>query len=129
MRRVLLLAFVMVPFMASFAQAAGNRCAMVAFTNNTDTTLHYQFKWGDGSWGSFVVEPGRVHWHSWKYDFINQNRSPVPYVRFDRDMSSAVEMVTFHLEAYASPTESYEGGKIYQFSLDDEGDLVLTGTN
>lgn len=101
-----------------------NWYAVVTIENPTSMTIHYSFRWGDGEWEDFTLEPGDVRWHSWEYDYANQNESPRPYVRYDRDLTDAFEMELYHLEAFASPYQLADYGKLYAFGVVWEGDYL-----
>ena len=112
------------------AQAAKNKYAMVAFKNNEDFTIKYYFRWGkDSEWKLYSVKPGDYHWHSWEYEFINENRSPTPQIKFDSDLSEDTDWVTYTLKAYAAPAQDVDYAKIYKFVTKSRGvlDLVSIG--
>ena len=113
--RQALFAMLLVPLLGSAAFAQGNQYGVVAISNPTNVTIHYDFKWGDGSWQSCTILPGHVQWHSWHYAYTDQDSSPVPYVRFDADLSPGVYMQSYRLQAYAVPYDGVNGAKLYAF--------------
>jgi hypothetical protein len=116
---------------SALAQQGGNRFAMVGMNNATDLHITYAIKWGEnGLWETYTLAPGEARWHAWEYDFVNQNRSPIPYVEFDYDLSDGALYRTYHLEAYASPVRDINYAKIYEFAPYDYGRLLdLYATN
>ncbi len=73
---------------SSIAEAA-NRYALTCIANRTQVTVNYKVRWGDRSWRSSSISPGRNNWHSWKYKYVNDNSSPRLQVSFDSDLSNA----------------------------------------
>jgi hypothetical protein len=114
MRRILM-ALALLPLFGTIALAEGNRYAVVAISNPTALTLHYHFRWGNGPWQARTVEPGDTHWESWRYDYVGQNRSPAPTIRYDEDLTERISMETRELEAYASPVQAADFAKRYEF--------------
>lgn len=107
------------------AQAAKNRYAMVAFRNNQDFTINYYFRWGkDAEWKLVSVKPGEYHWHSWEYEFLNENKSPTPQIKFDQDLSDATDWVIYNLKAYASPDQDVDNAKVYKFVVKMRGKVL-----
>jgi pimeloyl-ACP methyl ester carboxylesterase len=103
------------------AQYRTDHYAVVAFHNPTDSTLNYQFRWGNGEWKTASVLPGHWRYHWWAYDYPNQGRSPVPQVKFDQDLSSGFLWRSYDLEAYRSPEQGYRFAKQYRFVVRDYG--------
>lgn len=126
--RTTLFGLVVLPILAAQAEAANTNYGVVAFKNDTNIVIHYEFRWGKGAWESFSVAPGASHWHSWTYDYPGENSSPVPQIRFDYDLSSDTAFHNYRLKAYASPVTGSRYAKIYTFRAYD-GDLHLTGSN
>jgi hypothetical protein len=107
------------------AQAAKNKYAMVGISNPTSIAINYYFRWGKNSeWKAFTVQPGRAKWHSWEYDYVNQNSSPVPQVKFDEDLSDEVSYIIYDLKAYASPDQDYDNSKKYKFVIKGRGTVL-----
>ena len=105
--------------------ADGNQCALVGFYNSTTATVTYQFKWGEGAWHSYVLAPGASLWHSWKYETIDQDHSPVPFIHFRQNLNTSS---THQLEAYAAPFGAHFLGKRYLLEADQTG-LNLSESN
>jgi hypothetical protein len=104
---------------------AANKYAVVSFSNRTESKVNYYFRWGaDSDWKLYTMEPGGTRWHWYTYDFDDQNRSPIPQVKFDYDLSDEVVMKQYDAEAYASPTHNYEDGKKYTFRYKDSKDFI-----
>ena len=95
--------------------ADDTRYAIVTLYNPTNAVINYTFAWGDGPYRSYSVLPGHHRWHAFAYAYPNQNRSPIPHVRFDYDLSSAFAVRTYRLQAYAAPYETGQFGKPYSF--------------
>jgi hypothetical protein len=95
---------------ASAAPAKAASFAMITIDNPTDSTVSYQFKWGNGDWEDFSLAPGhyRNHW----YPLDEDGRAPTPQIRFDDGHGN---VVAYRLEFYASETRGYDQGKIYYF--------------
>jgi hypothetical protein len=98
--------------LAAFAAPARAACyAMITIDNPTDSTVYYQFKWGeDGDWQDCSLSPGcyRNHW----YPLDDDGRAPTPQIRFDDGHGN---VIAHSLEFYASETRGYDQGKIYCF--------------
>ncbi len=98
------------------AHAAKNNYAMTAIKNPTGMKISYYFRWGkDAEWKSYSVDAGSSRWHSWEYDFVNENRSPTPQIKFDEDLSDDVEWRVYDLKAFASPSQDIDYAKKYKF--------------
>jgi hypothetical protein len=113
------------------AQYQDTHYAAVTIANPTGATLHYQFRWGEtGAWQSFSLPPGSRRLHTWEYDYANQNRSPVPYLRYDWIGGNAQFDEKVHrLEAYAVPARQFEGSKQYYFRYAGVRYLYLYSAN
>jgi hypothetical protein len=109
------LPFAAIGLTSSPALASETHYAVVGIYNPTHLTIHYSFRWGDGEWRSYTIDPGAKRWHAWRYDSPNENQSPVPYIMFDADLSDDINYQEYRLEAYASPSQSYWSGKKYKF--------------
>ena len=94
---------------------SGNRYAVTAIANPTaNVRITYSFQWGDREWKTFTLEPGEVRYHYWTYDFTDQNRSPVPRVKFHTGINADRYFQTYRLEAYATPYQDRYAKK-YRF--------------
>jgi hypothetical protein len=99
---------------------ASSRFAMSCIENKTDITINYSFKWGDGSWKSYSLEPGERISHTWEYERGHEGYSPNLYVTFDDDLSGGVKKRSYVLERYGAPqkTDCKSYGKEYRFVYD-----------
>ncbi len=107
------------------AQAATNKYGMVSIKNPTGMRINYYFRWGkDADWKSFSVDAGSTRWHSWEYDFANENRSPTPQIKFDEDLVGDATWRAYSLEAYRAPTQEIEYAKKYKFGKKGGGRML-----
>lgn len=107
--------------------SAANRYAMVTLENPFKTiTITYQFKWGEeGQWQTRTLYPGQSRWHSWKYAYPDQNRSPKLYIKFDADRySGQYYWQTYWLVRYAVPDQASRG-KVYRFKFNGPGQRYI----
>jgi hypothetical protein len=102
----------------------GNRFAVVTLTNQSkDVTVRYIFRWGDNKWQSYTLKPGECRAHYWTFEFVNQNESPVPQVRFYTGINRKRNLQTYKLVAYASPC--CKTGKPHNFvRISDDEDYI-----
>jgi len=111
------------------ALAAKNTHAMVAVKNPTNIKINYYFRWGkDAEWKSYSIEAGNWRWHSWEYDYPNENKSPIPQIKFDEDLSDELEWRIYDLKAFASPDQEIEHAKKYKFIRKAKGQLLDLAT-
>jgi hypothetical protein len=105
---------------------AANWYGAVDVNNPTNELLHYQFRWGTtGPWESFTLAPGEVRTHFWHYRFANEDRSPVPQVRFHYNPGEpAARFKVFDLEAWAVPERVVGVGKPYHFDYSADGRYI-----
>jgi hypothetical protein len=101
-----------------------SRYASIVLENDTEIPLRYAFQWGDGAAAEYTVDPGCYRVHFWAYEKPDQNRSPVPHIRFDYDLSGAVAPKDYSLEAYAAPTIEEADGYTYRFLKSHDGGRV-----
>jgi hypothetical protein len=101
---------------ATFAQNAeqGNRFGLVAFRNTTDVEVTYYFRWGNGNWERYTLAPGQMRWHSWRYQFVGQNMSPKPQVRYTTDTYG--NYTDQQVTAFAAPQQAGAFANVYSFS-------------
>jgi len=71
--------------------------------NNTGTTIHYQYRWGDThEWKRMTLASGAVETHSYPLGEDPHMRVPTPYVRFDRiGGDNNVTFKEYKMEFYA----------------------------
>jgi hypothetical protein len=86
--------------------------------------LNYSFAWGDGEFVQSSLDPGYFRIHYWTYDTPNQNRSPTPKIRFDYDLTDAINTKDYSLTAYAAPTLEHDDGYVYRFKKSHDGQLL-----
>jgi hypothetical protein len=98
--------------------------AVVGISNPTHLTINYAFRWRNCEWRTFQIAPGGKRWHSWRYDYPNENESPVPQIKFDCDLSEDVSYLEYALTAFASPVEDYYFGKKYKFVTRGHGAVL-----
>ena len=114
--RQALLALALLPLIGSAAFAQDMHYGAIAIANPTNVTIHYQMKWGEyGTWKSFTLEPGDVGYHAWPYSYANEDRSPIPYVRFDGDLGPGFDFKEYSLKPYAVAYAGVDGAKLYTF--------------
>src|SRR5262245_15787385 len=78
---------------------AENRVGICWLSNQTDVTVHYQYKIGPGGrWTTARLAPGdkREYWH--RYSYHDQNHSLPCYVRFDSVVGPGVYMLEHKLQ-------------------------------
>jgi hypothetical protein len=115
--RAVLATFVLCAATAVPATAHGpcNHYASIVIENDTDIHINYAFKWGNGSSCDYCLDPGYYRVHYYEYDYPNQNRSPVPAIRFDYDLTSCIDYKKYSLTAYAAPNLEHCEGYRYWF--------------
>jgi hypothetical protein len=67
--------------LASATTAQAGEYAAFVVHNPTDQVIHYQVKWGDGSWKPFTLRAGEEAYHAYPWD--EDGYAPFPYIRFD----------------------------------------------
>jgi hypothetical protein len=100
---------------ASAQVVGGYWYGIVTVHNDTKSTINYQYCVGDGNWQDEAIKPGfyRYYWH--KYDYANENRSPILQVRFDSDMSDGIAWRQYSLERNPASHVEAEFGHRYDF--------------
>jgi hypothetical protein len=103
--------------------AKGNRYAVFMISNPTKVvSVTYYVKWGNGGWTRYTLAAGQSLCHYWPYRCVNQNRSPIPYIKFETGVAplgttvTARGVQTYRLQAYASPKNN-ANGKPYNFAV------------
>ena len=94
MRKLLIAVIVLsgVGAMPAAAQETTHGCACIH--NKTNTTISYRYKWGDGQWQNFKLQPANQTWICWKYDTV-QKSSPNLSFQLDVDMSIGSAWTTY----------------------------------
>jgi opacity protein-like surface antigen len=99
---------------------------LVCIHNDTDLTISFRYRWGNGSWTTAQVQPGYVRPIWWEYDYANQDRSPNLSIRFDRDLSSDSSIKSYNLETSSAPTiNCRDYGRDYHFDYADWDSIDL----
>lgn len=103
------------------SHAVASGCAYGASTieNPTNTTVHYEIRWGDGAWRRVCLYPGQTYSHWSELDEYGQ--APIPQIRFDWIAGDGLTTYrTYDLQVYAT---SYprSGGKRYYFGFSSCG--------
>ncbi len=98
----------------SGSPVSSNRYGVVCIINETNTTINYDYRWGTESWTSTSVNSNNRRWHSWEYRSGSQS-SPDFQVRFDNDMTSGINRITYTLSRNAMRTQSCDGARQYVF--------------
>jgi hypothetical protein len=92
-----------------------NRYGVVTITNATaNVNITYYFKWGNGDWKKFVLQPGDTMHHSWQLAFVNQQFAPTPRIQFESGINGARGATAYRLKASASPVHN-AFGTTYRF--------------
>jgi hypothetical protein len=103
--------------------------AVVAVYNHTHSPVSFAFRWGDdGEWSWHTVQPGYGMYFSWPYSYPNENHSPTPYVRIDRDGGWGEQYENYRLQAYAAPYAAAQYAKKYGVYLSHHW-FTVYGTN
>jgi len=74
------------------SQDTTHGCA--CFHNKTSATISYRYKWGDGQWQTYKLQPNYQNWICWKYD-SPQKSSPNLTFQLDVDMSKGSAWTTY----------------------------------
>lgn len=101
---------------AAYGQAVigGQKYAVVALRNKTDTTLNYSYRWGtSGSWRRITLRPGQSWWHSW--NLTGGGTAPSFSVRFDSDLTSNRDDRQVRLTPRLAGFEGYEFARKHYF--------------
>ncbi len=110
------------------ARAQSNRYAAVCLVNNTDLSINYEYKWGNGNWQSDTLYAGYQMTHTWKYARGSAS-SPKFTVKFDADLTKAAYYDVHSLERYRATNKSCDEGKIYNFEFADSRYIDLYSAN
>ncbi len=73
------------------------------FHNKTNATISYRYKWGDGQWQNYKLEPNYQNWICWKYD-NPQKSSPNLTFQLDVDMSKGSSWTTYAITRVQTKT-------------------------
>ena len=83
--------------------------------NDTDYTIYYSLKKGDGNWKNFNVRPGRSNYHSWKNTGSNRNWTPMFFIRFNSSIRGYYNEKSYRLENYTTNRIDCNNAKKYKF--------------
>jgi hypothetical protein len=93
--------------------------AKFSLKNNSDLSIGYQIKWGNGPWKSFRLEPGQT-WDHWAD--VTNGRYPTPHIKF-YNVAGANSTKEYRLEGYDVGYNGYGANppysttpKMYDFS-------------
>lgn len=64
------------------------------FHNKTNATISYRYKWANGQWQDYKLQPNYQNWICWKYD-NPQKSSPNLTFQLDVDMSKGSAWTTY----------------------------------
>lgn len=105
---------------------AQNRYALACVVNDTHIPIMYHAKWGSGQWQLYKVEPGYQRGHYWRYENINQNRSPELHVKFDYDLRrNGSQVKVYQISQWAVPnTKCNRLNKKEHFKYADHGTKI-----
>lgn len=99
---------------------------LVCIYNQTNVTINFRYRWGNGSWTTTQVQPGYMQSIWWEYDYPNEDWSPKLTIRFDSDLSSDTSYKSYSLEPLAAPTTNCRDyGRDYDFDYTDWGSIDL----
>lgn len=87
--------------------------------NRTSTTVGFSVKYGDGEWKRYTLGPGDVERVSYRYEFVNQNRSPDVWIKYRGPNGEQVSKIML----IASPNKRL--GSVYFFDRDDKGEIDM----
>ena len=88
------------------------------FHNKTKATISYRYKWADGQWQNYKLEPNHQNWICWKYD-SPQKSSPNLTFQLDVDMSKGSAWTTYaitRVQAKAAHCNAVDPGGHYDIS-------------
>ncbi|MEM7774212.1 MAG: hypothetical protein AAF732_01280 [Pseudomonadota bacterium] len=99
---------------------AGANYGVFCLENTTNAKIRFSVRIGrNGTWKSHVVYPGdrQMFWHA--YDFKDELRSPVTWVRYDADVRSGRRYLRkFMVERNGVSHRTCQGAKNYRFRAD-----------
>lgn len=116
--RRMLLAIALLGLGAPNAAMAADRFAVVGIENTTKANIRMEHRWGEASWQTDVLAPGKRRLISWEYKKQNANESPKLHVRFDSDVSPGKYIENYDLNKKACPDKIWECAHKYVFRYD-----------
>jgi hypothetical protein len=83
--------------------------------NNTDQSIHFDYRWGNWDRESLTIRSGVEHWFSWTFE-DGTRTSPNFQIRFDESLLNDSEIYReYVLEQYANAEQSCNGAYHYEF--------------
>jgi hypothetical protein len=103
-----------------------NNFAVVEIYNPTSLIIPYLMRWGEGAfWKRCSLRPGERMAHAWRYERTNENRSPIPFIRFEYNLATCIRRCQeYRLRACTSPESGVGHGKQYRFVVRDCGRVL-----
>jgi hypothetical protein len=99
--------------------SAATRYGTLSIKNLTHGTLNFSYKIGKNDhWHSSSIHPGQVRLWKHKYKYVNEDRSPQFYIRFDSDLTDDTFWIEYKLDRYAKPGDSVRESKQYAFEYE-----------
>ncbi len=86
------------------------RYGLVSLENTTNTTIRYEYKWGDENWQTNTIAPGNFYRHWWNYG-AGSNSSP----NFQMRYHNGERVVNYDLKRNRSKDKTVESSKKYYF--------------
>jgi hypothetical protein len=98
---------------SSISASSVSQQQVIEFTNSSNLTVSYQFRWNSSSsWSNNTLAPGA------SYYFWTPSTSVSPQITFDQSVLPGWQAKTYSLTAYAYPgsgTPPVSAAKVYQF--------------
>ncbi len=107
---VAVLAFISLSATTKPVNAQSSRYTVLCLTNDTDTSIQYSYRWGNGQWKSSTLYAGEVEMHSW-----SSSRYPNFEINFDSDATTGHDSSAYDLEGYSATNPNCREGKNYSF--------------
>ena len=92
-----------------------NHYGILTIHNNSDDSINYSYKIGDGNWHQAVINPGERDYYWNKYDYPNENASPSFQIRFDSDLGPGTSWKVYTLRACSATSIDPDLGRDYDF--------------
>jgi hypothetical protein len=108
---------------------------VVCIVNDTNATVNYSYRWGNGSWSDTSIPPGNQRWHS--YELIvylnevpdpNADHQPDFVIRFDERLSDGDYFKEYTLDRDAAADENCDEGHEYSFQYVNDSRIDLYDT-
>lgn len=95
---------------AAGAEARAQNSGVITLTNPTNSPIHYQFRWGNGVWVGYTIDPHRFTVHS--HPLNAQGLAPAPAIRFHDGVAGIMRC---NLQFFAARRPNFFTGKEYEF--------------